>query len=226
MELKEISLAELLNDTSGTEYFSLFAKLIGKTEDAVFFEGITDDELYLVEQLEEAIGESLPSHYLEFLNYLNGGHFLNIDLFSLASKDYPNSLMVRNFYTNIRADLGLDENILIIGKCEHYIIYVECGDFDSSYTLMDIRNNEKIEFQTLAALIGFIYYIFIINENKKNLDEKKEIQDMKDKLHNEFKKKNAMIKKETEKKNAKIRAKVAGKALKEELRRLKKRNKK
>ena len=49
---------------------------------------------------------------------------------------------------------------------------------------------------------------------------------MKDKLHNEFKKKNAIIKKETEKKNAKIRAKVAGKALKEELRRLKKKNKK
>ena len=144
MELKEISLAELLNNTSGTEYFSLFAKLIGKTENSVFFEGITDEELDLVEELEDAIGDSMPSHYLDFLNYLNGGHFLNIDLFSLANKDYPNSLISRNFSTYIRNDLKLEDNILIIGKCEHYIIYVECGEFDSSYTLMDIRNNEKI----------------------------------------------------------------------------------
>lgn len=223
MGLKEISLSELLDNTSGTEYFSLFAKLIGRVDDAVFFEGITDDDLYLVEELEETIGDAMPSHYLEFLNYLNGGSFLNIDLFSLTDSDYPNSLMNRNFYSDVRSELGLATNVLIVGKCEHYIIFVECGESDSSYTLMDVRNNEKIEFQTLASLIGFMYYMFVINENKKILDEKREIQNMKEKLHNEFKKKNAIIKKETEKKNAKIRAKVAGKALKEQLKKMKKR---
>lgn len=225
MELKEISLAELLNNTSGTEYFSLFAKLIGKSENSVFYEGITDEELYLVEELENAIGELLPSHYLDFLNYLNGGHFLNVDLFSLADREYPNSLMFRNFNGNIKRELGLEDYILIIGKCEHYIIYVECGDVDSSYTLMDVRNKEKIEFQSLNALIGFIFYMFIINENKKIDEEKKEIEKMKEKMHNDFKKKNATNKKITEKNNAKLRAKVAGKALKEQLKKMRKNRK-
>lgn len=225
MELKEISLAELLNDTSGTEYFSFFAKLIGRSEDSVFYEGISDQELGLLEELESALGEPLPSHYLEFLNYLNGGHFINIDLFSLADKNYSNSLIARNFYSSIREELNLEENILIIGKFEHYIIYVECGEGDSSYTLMDIRNNEKIEFQSLGALIGFIFYMLIIKENKKIEEEKKEIEKMKEKMHNDFKKKSVSIKKETEKNRAKLRAKVANKALKEKMRKLKRNTK-
>ena len=91
MGLKEISLAQLLNSTSGTNYFVTFAKLIGHSENSVFYEGITDDDYYLLEELEEKHGYELPSNYIEFLNYLNGGRFLGMDFFSLVEKNYPNS---------------------------------------------------------------------------------------------------------------------------------------
>ena len=173
MELNEISLAQLLNNTSGTDYFVTFAKLIGHSENSVFYDGISDDEYYLLEELEERLGYELPSHYLDFLSYLNGGRFLNIDLFSLTVKDYPNSLYARNFASNIREELNLEDSVLIIGKYENYVMYVDCLEADGSYTLMDIRNNEKIEFESFNALVGFIFYILIIKTNKK-LEEEKE----------------------------------------------------
>ena len=221
MELNESTLTELLSNTSGTDYFPVFAKLIGHSSDAVLCEGIGDKELVYLEELEDALGYSIPSHYLEFLGYLNGGFFLNVILFSLAGKENPNSLFSRNFYSDIKEELNLDDSVLIIGKFDHYIIYVDCGDVDDSYTLMDIKNNEKIDFQSISALIGFIFYILVIKENKKIEEEKKQIEGMRDKLHDEFKKRNAFLKKEKEKNSAKLRARVAGRALKEQLRKAK-----
>jgi len=218
VELREISLAQLLNNTSGTDYFVTFAKLIGHSQDAVFYDGISDDEYYLLEELENKLGYELPSHYLDFLSYLNGGRFLNIDLFSLAIKEYPNSLYSRNFSSNIRNELELEDSILIIGKYENYIMYVDCVEADGSYTLMDIRNNEKIEFESFNALVGFIFYILVINTNKKLEEEKEQIKQMKEKLHNHFKNRDKEIKKETEKKNTKIRDKAFRKVFKEQLR--------
>lgn len=219
MELKEISLAQLLNNTSGTDYFPIFAKLIGHSEGSVFFEGVEDDDLYLIEELEDNLGYLLPSNYLEFLSYLNGGRFLGVNLFSLTDKEYSDSLMARNFYSKIRKDLDLENSVLIIGKFDNYIIYVDCEDDDGSYTLMDVRNNEKIEFQSIGALVGFIFYIFVIKENEKIEKEKEQILEMKEKLHDDFKKRNAELKKIKEKNAAKLRAKVSAKALKEQMKR-------
>lgn len=217
MELKEISLAQLLNNTSGTDYFAVFAKLIGHSNNSVFYDGVNDDDYYLLEELEEKLGYELPSHYLDFLSYLNGGKLFNIDLFSLTEKEYPNSLYFRNFGTDIRKQLELDDSVLIIGKYENYILYVDCIDLDGSYTLMDIRNNEKIDFQSFSALIGFIFYILVLKTNKKLEEEKEQIKEMKEKLHNEFKKRNKEIKSEKEKINKKIKAKALKKALKEQV---------
>lgn len=215
MELKEISLAQLLNSTSGTNYFVTFAKLIGHSENAIFYEGISDDEMYLLEELEMKLGYELPSNYLEFLNHLNGGKFWGMDFFSLAEKEYPNSLYNRNFINSIREKLDIEDSALVIGKYDNYIMYVDCIADDGSYTLMDIRNNEKIEFESFNALVGFIFYILVINSNKKLEEEKAQIEEMKEKLHNEIVTKNKEWKKEREKNTAKLRAKAAAKGLKE-----------
>ena len=215
MELKEISLAQLLNSTSGTEYFVTFAKLIGHSADSVFFEGITDDDFYLLEELENQLGYEVPSNYMDFLGHLNGGHFLNIDFFSLAKKEYLNSLYNRNFINTIRSQLDIEDNVLIIGKSENYIMYVDCLDPDGVYTLMDIRNKEKIEFESFNSLIGFIFYMIVINNNKKMQEEKERIEEMKETLHNEIVTKNKEWKKEKEKKSAKLRAKSAARGLRE-----------
>lgn len=215
MGLKEISLAQLLNSTSGTGYFITFAKLIGHSDDSVLYDGITDDDLYLLEELEEKLGCELPSNYIDFLNYLNGGRLMNVDFFSLAEKEYVNSLYNRNFINSIRNKLDVDDNVLIIGKYDNYIIYVDCLSSDGSYTLMDIRNNEKIEFESLNSLVGFIFYILVVNTNKKLEEEKEQIQEMKEKLHKDITDRNKEWKKEKEKNSAKIRAKAAAKGLKE-----------
>lgn len=216
MKLKEISLAQLLNSTSGTDYFVTFAKLIGHSENSVFYEGITDEWLYLLDELETKLGFELPANYIEFLNYLNGGRFMNIDFFSLAEKEYSNSLYNRNFINTIRDQIDIEDNSLIIGKYENYIMYVDCLGGDGSYTLMDIRNNEKIEFESLNSLVGFIFYVLVINTNKKLEEEKEQIQEMKEKLHNEIVSKSKEWKKEKEKNSAKIRAKAAARALKDQ----------
>lgn len=218
MNLNEMSLTELLSKTSGTSYFPTFAKLIGK-KDVLLYEGITDDQYDLLEELEKELGYSLPSHYLELLGYVNGGHFFDMDIFSVADKSYINSLYARNFLSNIRNELGLNESDLIIGKYENYVLYIDCEDLDGSYVLMDIRNQEKIEFESFNALLGFIFYMLVINENKKIEEEKKQIQKMKDDLHNDIVLKNKLIKKEKEKNRNKIMAKTARQGLKEKQKR-------
>ena len=60
MSLKEISLAQLLEATSGTEYFLTFAKLIGHSSNAIFYEGIRN-----YKQIENI--SFLPISYLLFL---------------------------------------------------------------------------------------------------------------------------------------------------------------
>lgn len=214
MNLNEMSLTELLSKTSGTSYFPTFAKLIGK-KDVLLYEGITDDEYYLLEELEKELGHTLPSHYLELLGYVNGGHFFDMDIFSVADKTYINSLFARNFLSNVRDELELKESDLIIGKYENYVLYIDCEDLDGSYVLMDIRNQEKIEFESFNALLGFIFYMLVINENKKMEEEKKQIKKMKDDLHNDIVLKNKIIKKQEEKNRAKVMAKAAMQGLKE-----------
>jgi len=221
VELKEISLAQLLNNTSGTNYFVTFAKLIGHSDDSVFYEGITDDDLPFLEELEKELGYELPSHYMEFLSCLNGGHFMGMDFFSLTNKEYPNSLYNRNFINTIRNQINIEDGDLIIGKYENYVMYVNCDDPDGSYTLMDIRNDEKIEFESFNALIGFIFYMLALNSNKKLEVEKEQIQEMKEKLHNDIIKRNKEWKKEKEKNLARIRAKTAAQGLKEKRLKLK-----
>ena len=85
---------------------------------------------------------------------------------------------------------------------------------------MDIRNQEKVEFESFNALLGFIFYMLVINENKKLEEEKKLIKKMRDDLHKGFVLKNKLIKKEKEKNRAKLMAKTAGQALKEKQKRL------
>lgn len=222
MGLKEISLAELLNNTSGTNYFTTFAKLIGHSKDAIFYDGITDEDYELLEEVERKLGYELPANYVDFLSYLNGGYFMGVELFSVTEKDYPNSIYARNFLSKIRKEIEIPESDLIIGKVENYIMVVDCLD-DNSYSLMDIRNNEKIEFETFGSLIGFIFYIFILNNNKKIEEEKKEIQKMKDDLHKSITQRAKQLKKERQSKKAKLGAKVASKGLKEAMKKSKKR---
>ena len=219
MNLNEISLTELLSRTSGTSYFPTFAKLIGR-KDVLLYDGINDEDYYLLEEIEQELGYALPSHYLNLLGVVNGGHFFDMDIFSLTDKEYPNSLYARNFLSNIRNELGLDDSELIIGKYENYVLYVDCEDLDGSYVLMDIRNQEKIEFENFNALIGFIFYMLVINENKKLEEEKKLIKKMKDDLHNDFVLKEKLIKKEKTKNREKIMAKAARQALKEKEKKL------
>lgn len=222
MELKEITLAQLLNDTVGTDYFVTFAKLIGHGSDSVLYEGITDENLYLLEELEMTLGYEIPSNYIEFLNHLNGGHFFKMDLFSLMDKEYYNSLYNRNFINSIREELGLEESVLIIGKKENHILCIDCDDPDGSYILMDVKNKEKITFESFNALIGFIFYLLVVTNNEKLEKEKSQIQEMKEKLHDEIIKQKAQWKKEKEKNSAKIRAKAAANSLKAKQRKSKK----
>lgn len=222
MELKEITLAELLNSTAGTDYFVTFAKLIGHGNESTLYEGITDESLPLLEELELKLGYEIPSNYIEFLNHLNGGHFFKMDLFSLTDKEYPNSLYNRNFINTIREDLELEDKILIIGKKENHILCIDCEDADGSYTLMDVRNKETITFESFNALIGFIFYLLVVNSREQLEKEKAQIQEMKEKLHEEIVKQKQQWKKEKERNSAKIRAKAAANGLKEKQRKSKK----
>ena len=73
MALKEMSLAEVLEKTSGTQYFSVFVQLVGKTNDLLLYRGITKDDAHYIEELEDQLGWPIGDNYLEFLQITNGG---------------------------------------------------------------------------------------------------------------------------------------------------------
>ena len=107
MGLKEISLAQVLEKTSGTSYFSAFVQLVGKTSDLVLYEGIHKEDLPLIEELEEKLGYEINENYLDFLKITNGGKISGMNLYSLDEKENVDSLYYRNFVADIRKKLKL-----------------------------------------------------------------------------------------------------------------------
>ena len=63
MALKEISLAEVLDKTSGTSYFTAFVQLVGKTSDLVLYKGIDETYAPLIEELEDQLGAEINESY-------------------------------------------------------------------------------------------------------------------------------------------------------------------
>ena len=145
-----------------------------------------------------------------------------MDLFSLTDKKYINSLYNRNFINTIKQELELEDSVLIIGKKENHILCIDCEDPDGSYTLMDVKNKEKVTFESFNALLGFIFYMLVVSGNSKIEKEKAQIQEMKEKLHNEIVKQNKAIKKEREKRAARMMAKAAARSLREKQKKAKK----
>ena len=83
MALKEISLAQVLEKTSGTSYFAAFVQLVGKTEDLTLYEGITIEYKPLIEEIENRLNTRISENYLDFLKITNGGRVAGMNLFSL-----------------------------------------------------------------------------------------------------------------------------------------------
>lgn len=200
MALKEISLAEVLDKTSGTSYFTAFVQLVGKTSDLVLYEGITKNHKPLVDEIEEELGAQISDEYLNFLQITNGGRIAGMNLFSLDSKDNVNSVFYRNFKTEARKKLKLPPKVLIIGEYDGGIICFETDDEgDSSFTLMDIYNKEKLEFAFLEDLITFRFYLRILEGGKKKIEEEKKVKLAAKKLHEQIVKENKERKKISEK---------------------------
>lgn len=200
MALKEISLAEVLEKTSGTSYFSAFVQLVGKTSDLVLYEGISEKDRLLVEELEKQLGVEISSNYLEFLQITNGGKIAGMNLFSLDEKENVNSLYYRNFQTEARKKIKLPNHVLIIGEYDAGLICFE-GDEDGegSFTLMDIYNKEKLEFAFFEDLITFRFYFRLLEGGKKKIEEKEKMKLAAKKLHETIVKENKERKKISDK---------------------------
>lgn len=200
MALKEISLAEVLEKTSGTSYFTAFVQLVGKTSDLVLYKGIDESYQPLIEELEDQLGVEINDSYLDFLKITNGGHIAGMNLFSLDEKENVNSLYYRNFKTEARKKLKLPSNVLIIGEYQGGIICFE-GDVgnDGAFTLMDVYNREKLEFAFFEDLITFRFYFRLLEGGKKKLEEKEKMKKAAKKLHEQIVKENKERKKISEK---------------------------
>ena len=200
MALREISLAEVLEKTSGTSYFSAFVQLVGKTTDLVLYAGILPSDLPLIEELEDKLGYQINENYLEFLKITNGGKIAGMNLFSLDDKDNVDSLYYRNFLGDTRKKLKLAANTLIIGEYKDGIICFELeDDNEGTFVLMDIYNKEKLEFAFFEDLITFRLYIRLIEGGKKKIEEKEKIKKAAKKLHEQIVKENKERKKISEK---------------------------
>lgn len=200
MALKQISLAEVLEKTSGTSYFSAFVQLVGKTNDLLLYKGITEEDMPLIEEIEDELGCDIANTYLEFLAITNGGNIAGMKLYSLDDKENVDSLYYRNFLTDTRKKLKLADNILVIGEYDGGIICFE-GDEDEegSFTLMDIYNKEKLEFAFFEDLITFRFYFRLLEGAKKKLEEKEKIKKAAKKLHDQIVEENKVRKKISEK---------------------------
>ena len=200
MALKEISLAEVLEKTSGTSYFSAFVQLVGKTTDLVLYEGITEKYKPLIEELEESLNSEISDEYLEFLTITNGGKIAGMNLFSLDDRENLDSLYYRNFQTEARKKLKLSSHVLIIGEYEGGIICFELDEEGTStFTLMDIYNKEKLEFAFFEDLITFRFYLRLLEGGKKKIEEKKQLKLAAQKLHEKIVQENKERKKLSEK---------------------------
>lgn len=199
MALKEISLAEVLEKTSGSTYFTAFVQLVGKTSDLVLYQGINEKYKPLILEIEKELGANINRDYLQFLTIVNGGKVAGMNLFSLDSKENVNSLYHRNFNTDVRKKLKLSRQSLIIGEYNGGIIYFETDDGDSSFVLMDIYNREKLEFAFFEDLITFRFYLRLLEGGKKKVEEEKKIKLAAKKLHEQIVKENKTRKKISEK---------------------------
>lgn len=215
MALKEISLAEVLEKTSGTSYFAAFVQLVGKTSELVLYEGINEEYKPFVDEIEEELQIEISDNYLEFLTITNGGRIAGMNLFSLDDKENVNSIYYRNFKTDARKKLKLTPNVLIIGEYEGGVICFEDEeDTEGSFTLMDIYNKEKLEFAFFEDLITFRFYFRLLEGGKKKIEEEKKLKLAAKKLHEQIVKENKERKKISEKArlgNAKRAAKWAPK---------------
>ena len=223
MALKEMSLAEVLEKTSGTQYFPVFVQLVGKTNDLILYRGITKEDAHYVDELEDQLGYSIGSNYLEFLQMTNGGIMAGMKYYSLDNKENIDSLYYRNFKTDTRKKLKLLPYSLIIGEYELGIITFETDDEDEegSFTLMDIYNKEKLEFAFLEDLITFRFYYRLLEAGKKKLEEKEKLKEARKKLHDQIVKENKARKKASEK----ARMGITKKSSKETLAKMEKRAK-
>ena len=200
MALKEISLAEVLEKTSGSTYFTAFVQLVGKTNDIVLYQGINEKYKPLVLEIEKELGSNMSRDYLQFLTVVNGGKVAGMNLFSLDNKENVNSLYYRNFKTDVRKKLKLSSTALIIGEYNGGVIYFEIDeDGDSSFVLMDIYNKEKLEFAFFEDLITFRFYLRLLEGGKKKVEEEKKIKLAAKKLHEQIVKENKARKKISEK---------------------------
>ena len=199
MALKEISLAEVLEKTSGTSYFSSFVQLVGKTTDLVLYEGITKECRPLVIEIEEQLGARISRNYLEFLMITNGGYIAGMHLFSLDDKENESSLYYRNFKKDMRKKLKLSNNVLIIGEYNNGVICYEAEEDDGTFTLMDIYNQEKLEFAFFEDLITFRFYLMLLEGGKKKIEEKEKMKEAAKKLHEKIVSENKARKKASEK---------------------------
>ena len=200
MSLKQISLAEVLEKTSGTSYFSAFVQLVGKTSDLVLYAGITPNDIYLIEELESNLGYQINDNYLEFLKITNGGHIAGMNLFSLDEKENIDSLYYRNFLSDIRKKVKLSNDALIIGEYDGGLICFELDEeSEGTFILMDVYNKERLEFAFFEDLITFRFYIRLIEGGKKKIEEKEKIKSAAKKLHEQIVKENKERKKISEK---------------------------
>ena len=200
MALKEISLAEVLEKTSGTSYFSAFVQLVGKTSDLVLYKGITPDDIPLIEELEEKLGYEINENYLDFLKITNGGKIAGMNLYSLDDKDNVDSLYYRNFFSDIRKKAKLASNALVVGEYQDGLICFELEEDDEgTFVLMDIYNKERLEFAFFEDLITFRFYIRLIEGGKKKIEEKEQIKKAAKKLHDQIVKENKERKRISEK---------------------------
>ena len=107
MALKEMSLAEVLERTSGTQYFPVFVQLVGKTNDLLLYRGITKEDAHYIDELEDQLGWNIGTNYIEFLQVTNGGIMAGMKFYSLDNKENVDSLYYRNFRTDTRKKLKL-----------------------------------------------------------------------------------------------------------------------
>ena len=200
MALKEISLAEVLEKTSGTSYFSAFVQLVGKTSDLVLYKGITPDDIPLIEELEEKLGYEINENYLDFLKITNGGKIAGMNLYSLDYKYNVDSLYYINLFSDIRKKAKLASNALVVGEYQDGLICFELEEDDEgTFVLMDIYNKERLEFAFFEDLITFRFYIRLIEGGKKKIEEKEQIKKAAKKLHDQIVKENKERKRISEK---------------------------
>lgn len=162
MALKKISLSKLVDalDDTQSEFADFFRPMLGYEAVLTLYDGIDDNYVPLITEIEDELGFEFPSDLINFYMCTNGGTFGDLKLFPLTTdKSVEFSMHKLNVLdSSLKESLNLERNVLLVGKYNSDNNYVLCKlnkDGVYTYQLWDsVKQKVLMEFEYLIQLVA------------------------------------------------------------------------